>query len=186
VWTIWLVRLPVGVPYFSGGLAKLNADWMNGEALRGWLAARADLPVVGPLLGTEWMVRTFAYGGLLFDLTIVPLLLCRRTRPVAFVVACAFHLTNSQVFSIGIFPLLMIAATTIFFPPDWPRRLLGRRSAVVTAAQEPTLDITPRVRLTSEELGCYVVVQLALPFRHHLYPGNVSRTEVVQLVSFRL
>jgi len=176
-WTVWLVRFQVGVPYFFGGLAKLNADWMNGEPLRGWLAARAEMPLVGPVLGSEWIVRTFAYGGLAFDLTIVPLLLYRRTRPAAFVVACAFHLTNSQIFSIGVFPFLMIVATTIFFAPDWPCRLVGRRTAVAAFAHETPDVITPRVRLAATALACYVIVQLALPLRHHLYPGNVSWTE---------
>jgi vitamin K-dependent gamma-carboxylase len=176
-WTVWLLRFQVGVPYFFGGLAKMNTDWMNGEPLRGWLAARADIPVVGRLLGTEWTVRTFAYGGLMFDLAIVPLLLYRRTRPVAFIVACAFHLTNSQIFSIGVFPFLMIVATTIFFPPDWPQRWCGRHGIAVTRAPEPSRLVTPRVRLASAALACFLIIQLGLPLRHHLYPGNVSWTE---------
>jgi vitamin K-dependent gamma-carboxylase len=176
-WALWLVRFQVGVPYFFGGLAKINAEWVNGEPLRGWLAGRAAVPIVGPLLGTEWMVRTFAYGGLVFDLGIVPLLLYRRTRAVAFVVACAFHLTNSQIFSIGVFPFLMIVATTIFFPPHWPSRLIRQRSDIVTPAYEPPRGVTRRLRLVCAALACYVVVQLALPLRHHLYPGDVSWTE---------
>lgn len=28
-WTVWLLRLQVGVPYFYGGLAKLNSDWLQ-------------------------------------------------------------------------------------------------------------------------------------------------------------
>ena len=66
------------------------------------------------------MVYLISYGGLLFDLLIVPLLLWRRTRPLAFLVALAFHLTNWYLFNIGIFPWLMIAATLLFFPPSWP------------------------------------------------------------------
>ncbi len=176
-WTVWFVRFQVGVPYFFGGLAKINSDWLSGEPIRGWLAARADLPFVGPLLANEWVVWVFAYGGLAFDLAIVPLLLYRRTRPAAFVAVCAFHLTNSQVFSIGVFPFLMIAATTIFFAPDWPRRFLARRPAAPRPAlQLPRFD-TLRCRLACAGIACYVVVQLALPLRHHLYPGNVSWTE---------
>ena len=27
-WSIWLIRFQVGVPYFFGGIAKSNADWL--------------------------------------------------------------------------------------------------------------------------------------------------------------
>ena len=37
--------------YVFAGLAKLNADWLlDAQPLRIWLAARSDLPIVGPLL----------------------------------------------------------------------------------------------------------------------------------------
>jgi vitamin K-dependent gamma-carboxylase-like protein len=37
----------------------------------------------------------------------------------------AFHLVNSRIFSINIFPWLMIGGTALFFPPDWPRQLIN-------------------------------------------------------------
>jgi vitamin K-dependent gamma-carboxylase len=46
----------------------------------------------------------FSYGGLLFDLLVVPFLLFRHTRPLALLAAVGFHLMNSQLFTIGIFP----------------------------------------------------------------------------------
>ncbi len=54
----------------------------------------------------------------------VPALLWRRTRPLMFALVTSFHLMNDRLFSIGIFPWLALAATTLFFPPDWPRRLV--------------------------------------------------------------
>src|SRR5262245_30392366 len=29
-WTLWLLRAQVGIPYFYGGIAKLNSDWIHG------------------------------------------------------------------------------------------------------------------------------------------------------------
>src|SRR5690606_11851563 len=84
---LWLLRAQVGIPYFYAGVAKLNPDWLRGEPLRMWLRDSVDLPVLGPLLVEEWVVYTFAYGGLLFDLLIVPALLWRRTRAPAFLLA---------------------------------------------------------------------------------------------------
>ncbi len=122
-WSLWLLRLQLAIPYLYGGLAKLNADWFRGEPLRDWLSYRGDFPLLGAYFQREWMVMGVSWSGLLLDLLIVPGLFWKRSRPIAFVAAMAFHLTNARLFSIGIFPWLMIAASTLFLPPEWPRRL---------------------------------------------------------------
>jgi hypothetical protein len=177
-WALWLVRAQVGIPYFYGGLAKLNGDWLRGEPMRSWLASRTDFPVIGRFFTDEWMVHAFAYGGLLLDLLIVPFLLWRRSRPLAFAAGVAFHAINAELFRIGIFPWMMMAATTIFFDPDWPRRVRlapargrwpdpERGAAFAPARQAPVLAAA----------AAWVALQLLVPLRHLLYPGNVSWTE---------
>jgi vitamin K-dependent gamma-carboxylase len=42
-WVVWLLRFQIGVPYFFGGIAKLNDDWFHGEPLRSWIAGRTDV-----------------------------------------------------------------------------------------------------------------------------------------------
>ncbi len=121
-WSVFVLRAQVFIVYFYGGLAKLNADWLQGEPMRMWLAERTDFPVIGGAFTTEWAVLFFTYGGLLFDLGIGFLLVWRRTRRLAFVLAAVFHLLNARLFQIGIFPFLMLGATLIFAEPDWPRR----------------------------------------------------------------
>ena len=116
-WALWLLRAQVGLVYFYAGVAKLNGDWLRGEPIRDWLAYRTDFPIIGPLFTQEPVMWMFAYGGLLLDLLLAPLLLWRRTRWFAFALAVLFHLLNAGLFSIGIFPWLMIAATVMFFPP---------------------------------------------------------------------
>ena len=125
-WALWLLQAEIGIVYFYGGLAKLNADWLlRGEPMRMWLAARTDFPLVGSLFTEEWMVFLFAYGALLIDLLAAPMLLWRRTRYFAFFVVTLFHVMNSKLFGIGIFPWFMIAASLLFFPPEWPRQVLN-------------------------------------------------------------
>jgi vitamin K-dependent gamma-carboxylase len=137
-WALWVLAAQMGIAYFYGGLAKLNGDWLRGEPMRDWMAQKsADFPLVGPLFTEEWMVYLFSYGGLLFDLLIVPFLLWRRTRLVAFAVALAFHLTNWQLFNIEVFPFLAIGATTLFFAPSWPRRLVGHLRGLFWADSRP-------------------------------------------------
>ncbi|MEX2502078.1 MAG: HTTM domain-containing protein, partial [Trueperaceae bacterium] len=157
-WALWLLRVQIGVPYVFGGIAKLNVDWLQGRPIGDWLAARAGdagpsawlaAPAAGPL---------FAYGGLALDLAAPFALLHPRTRLPAFVLLTGFHLLNAQLFSIGMFPFLMIAANTLFFPPDWPQRAWERARAaplfhavafVVGAATaqlaDPTWDLVPMV-----------------------------------------
>src|SRR5436190_11597243 len=136
-WTLWLLRAQIGLVYFFGGIAKLNGDWLRGEPIRDWLAARSTLPIVGQWLTHDAAAWIFAYGGLCFDLLIVPALLWKRTRVWAFMAAVLFHLTNAAVFNIGIFPWFMIAATTVYFEPDWPRRWLGSFGAKILSIDAP-------------------------------------------------
>ena len=82
-WALWLLRFHIGLPYVYGGLAKLHGDWLAGEPMRQILASRNQLPFVGPWFNEEWVVFAFVWGGLLFDLAIVPLLLFKRTHDVA-------------------------------------------------------------------------------------------------------
>jgi hypothetical protein len=176
-WSLWIMRAQVGIVYVYGGVAKLNADWLSGEPARMWLNNRTMRGLIPPALDSDAWVYVICYGGLLFDLLIVPLLLWRRTRATAFVIMVSFHVTNSWLFEIGIFPWFMIAATTLFLSPSWPRRLLRHGEAAVKLSDEATLRRTPRQRATLVLLGVYVAIQLLVPLRHWLYPGNVSWTE---------
>ena len=123
-WSLWLVRFQVGVPMFFGGIAKLNEDWLRGEPLRAWLADRTDFPLIGRFFTDEPVIWSMNYWAIFLDLFVVFLLLHRRTRVFAFVAVLQFHFTNSRLFDIGIFPWMMIAATAVFFEPDWPRRVV--------------------------------------------------------------
>jgi hypothetical protein len=180
-WPLWLLRFQVGVAYFFGGIAKINGDWLRGEPMRMWLTPRTDFPLVGPLFKEEAVVYLMSYGGLLLDLLIVPFLLWRKTRYVAMLFGVWFHLTNAQLFSIGIFPWFMIAAMVLFLDPAQLRpamqrveKWLGGRTRLFEATLKPTARTR---RLVLAGLGLYVAFQVLMPFRHHLYPGNVSWTE---------
>ena len=136
-WALWLMKFQIAVPYTYGGIAKLNGDWLQGEPVRMWLAYRAETSAVPQMLTSEWTVYFISLGGLCFDLFIVPFLLWRRTRPLAYLLALSFHLTNWYLFNIGIFPWLMIWATTLFFPPSWPREVLRRLTRLVPPSLLP-------------------------------------------------
>lgn len=181
-WALRMLQLQLAIPYFYGGVAKLNGDWLQGEPMRMWMGDRADFPLMGQFFTQEWMIYGLSYGGLLLDLLVVPLLIWRRTRVFAFGAALIFHLMNAQLFKIGIFPWFMIAATMMFFRPDWPRLVMGWKRPLAgdnhpLSQTSPSSSLSRQQTLTLGFLGLYFVLQLLLPFRHYLYPGNVSWTE---------
>lgn len=181
-WSLALLRAQIGLVYFYGGIAKLGPDWLAGEPMRAWLAARTDFPFIGPHFEQELVVYFFVLGGLFLDLFITPLLLWRRTRLVAYLGAVAFHLLNSQLFIIGIFPWFMLCATLLFFPADLPRRAWeGLRQKAVALKPAPLQPLTGRWTHSQITVGTllavYAAFQILMPLRHWLYPGNVDWTE---------
>lgn len=188
-WCLWLVRFHVALPYLFGGIAKLQPDWFAGEPLRSHLrlVAHGGVPLVGPYLTAEWLVQTFIWGGLIFDLTVVPLLLWRRTRGFASVLCIVFHILNSILFSIHVFPWLMIFATTIFFEPDWPRRLCRGRHLTLPAATALTWrSLSPKAKVLGLLLSTYCLFQMTWPLRHYFYEGDPNWTERGHYFSWRM
>lgn len=174
---VWLFRFQVGVVYTFAGIAKLRADWLlRGLPLRLWLPARADLPLVGGLLELTATAHVLSVAGAVFDCSIVPLLLWRRTRFPAWLVLVAFHVSTWVLFPIGVFPWLMIGVSTVFFAPDWPTRVISRLRPSLPAPATPSLPAAAappgRRRLLTAAAVAWVVVQLALPLRHLAYPGD--------------
>jgi hypothetical protein len=199
---IVLVRAQVGVVYVFAGIAKLHTDWLvHGLPLRMWLPAHADLAIVGPWLAEPWVAIALSWAGALFDLLVVPALCSRRTRPFAWAAVVVFHVVTWRLFpTIGVFPWLMIAVSTAFFAPDWPRRLTAR-----TRLREHVPPPGPRTghaRLPSIVIAAglvWIALQVLVPLRHHLVPGDarwsnegyrfawaVLATEKVGSVTFRV
>jgi vitamin K-dependent gamma-carboxylase len=187
-WCLWLLRLQIGVVYFYAGLAKVAPDWLLGEPMRLRLSLQTDFPILGRFFREEWAVYAASYGALLLDLFVVPLLLWRRTRVPAFCLATLFHLMNARLFPIGIFPWLAIVATTLFFSPNWPRRLIAlvRRSG--DSSPPVSADITSE-RHRGLVLGfvtVYAAIQIFVPLRHFLTPGGIEWNYAEHRFSWRM
>jgi vitamin K-dependent gamma-carboxylase len=176
-WTLWLLRLQVGVVYVYAGLAKLNSDWLlHAQPLNLWLTARIDTPLVGPLLDEPGLHLALSWAAFLFDTTVVGWLSWRRSRPYAYAVLLAFHAMTHVLFNIGMFPFIMSIAALLFFDPSWPRRLSPRlRRGATTAATADLGRRTPTPVLVVAAL--YASFQVLFPLRHYLYPGDVSWNE---------
>jgi len=168
-WTVNLLRFQIAVVYVFAGLAKLDEDWLlHAQPLRIWLAARSDLPILGPWLAETWVAYAFSWLGASYDLTIVWALLWTRTRAAAFVSVVVFHVMTWVLFPIGIFPWVMVVCSLLFFPADWPRRWMlrrfGRQEPVPPTASYPVSN-----RLVAV-LAVYAAIQIAVPLAS-FWPG---------------
>jgi hypothetical protein len=186
-WCLWLLRFHIALPYFFGGVAKLDSDWLSGIPLEQWLSPYSAWPVIGHWLTSHSTALAMAWGGMIFDLSVVPLLLWKPTRAVAYVLCVLFHLANSVLFPIHIFPFFMILATTIFFPPNWPRRLLGAPPLPSSSPQtREWYTLTPLAKAGVFLLASYVIFHIGWPLRHWLDGGNVNWTERGHYFSWRM
>lgn len=176
-WVLYLLRFQVGVVYVYAGFAKVGADWLlHAQPLGIWLAARDEMPVLGPWFDTAWVPYLVSWAGFLFDSSIVLLLSWRRTRALAFAAVLLFHTGTHLLFDIGLFPFLMPLAATLFFSPEWPRRLLRRVvSSMHSSPVAGGVDTgwTTRRRLLAIPVVAYVALQALLPLRFVAYGGDV-------------
>ena len=211
--TLWILRAQLAVVYFFGGVAKLNPDWiLEAMPLMIWLNQHGDYPIVGALLQQSWVAYAMSWSGAAFDLTIVLWLSLDKARRYAYVVLVMFHLITWQLFpALGMFPWLMIATTPIFFHPSWPevpirwvqrltgrvgRRLRGRNDDIHSSTSDgvgghvPPLStmphFTPIKRCAVFACVAVALIQIVIPLRHWLYPGNVRWTEEGYRYSWRM
>ncbi|MEM9465097.1 MAG: HTTM domain-containing protein [Actinomycetota bacterium] len=179
---VWAFRAQLAVVYGFAGLAKLNPDWLfDAQPLSLWFADRADVAVVGGVLALPATAYVASWAAAAFDLTVVAGLLHRRTRPFAYGAVLAFHGATGLLFQIGVFPVVMILGTLVFFAPDWPRR--WGAAAPARSASEPVAEVGSAVRVG---LLAFAVLQVVLPLRHYAEPGNVRWNEDGYYLAWRV
>lgn len=185
-WCLWVFIIQLWLVFTYAAIAKIQPDWLSARPVSLWFQYKTDYPIIGPLLATNWIKWVVAYGGIFFDLFIVPLLLWKRTRVLAFIASLVFHGFNSAVFQIGIFPYLMIAADVFFFEPEKVRKFFFKnKPSVQTNTNSPTAYSLPNT-IVAGILAIFFVLQIALPLRHLFFPGDVNWTEEGHRMSWRM
>ncbi|XP_028416528.1 vitamin K-dependent gamma-carboxylase-like isoform X1 [Dendronephthya gigantea] len=187
--------------YFFAGVKKLDMDWISGYSMTGLSKKWVFDPF--RMFASDEFIELFMVHicGLMFDLSEGFLLLFDKTRPVGLFFGSMFHLMNSQMFHIGMFPWAMLATMPFFLRCDWPRRLsrampacfvyflplqddpkgdarfttgkLQNRNAV---AEQPADECEERYVYIRKTFliglaSCYVAVQLFLPWSHFITQG---------------
>ena len=188
------------VVYVFGAIAKVNVDWLRGEPLRSGM-------VLDPFPDWWWLKEVFVVflggGGLLFDLLVGFGLLYKPTRALAVLMSLYFHSSNFLMFSIGIFPPLMICTTVLFydrleiislavhssgFLPAWMTSLVIEslvQPAVGTPSErakqakyERTFEsrgrsFTLRQKIIMLLLALFFAHQTLVPFRHMVFNDDI-------------
>ncbi len=192
-WTIDAIKLLLGIVYFYAGLAKLNIDWWyKAMPLKIWLPSKYKIPLLGELMQQEWVHYLFSYTGAIYDLVIPFMLLYKRTRGVAFVMVVIFHVLTRVLFPIGMFPYIMIISTLIFFDARIHHKILSILSRICKIDKESFDTVTVfkfsslRHKIVLGMLAVFFIIQLLLPFRYVLYPGELFWTEEGYRFSWRV
>jgi len=201
-WTVNIFKFQLAVVYFFAGVAKLNPDWLlRAMPMEIWLPAHSNWPVIGSLLTEDITAYLFSWAGAAFDLSIAFLLMYRPTRLPAYAAVIVFHLFTYALFQIGMFPFIMILLTLVFFSSEFHQKILdharrfgrsirqifsedfeGLRTRTAVTPSKPSTKSNYSMsgwsaRIVGGMIGAFVVLQLLMPLRSWLYPGNVLWTE---------
>jgi len=180
------MRLQMEVILIFAGIVKINYDWLvRLMPLKVWLADAETFVALHYFFTQNWFVTIAVYFVVILHIVGAPLLLFKRTRIYVFLIYCCFHILNDHVFQIGSFPWMSIAFTTIFFDPDWPKKIFK------------FFDKKPDVNLFNETppakqniitylMVIWVITQILIPSRYLLYPGNPSWTGEGQRFAWRM
>lgn len=182
-WCKWVFVLQLLIVYTYASIAKIYPDWLDTTVIELLMKGKSNYILIGDLLQQKWVHYGLAYGGILFDGLIIPLLLYKPTRKYAFIAAIFFHLFNSIVFQVGIFPYLALAFTVFFFESELIQKLFLKKKSFYKQNEV----ITPRFGKPFVVLfSIYFLIQIVLPMRHHFIKDNVLWTEEGHRLSWRM
>jgi hypothetical protein len=194
-WSINVFKAQLIIVYFFAGIAKINYDWLIlALPLKIWLPAHDDMPLLGWLFQYDITSYIFSWAGMLFDVCVGYFLLKKETHLYAWLFVAFFHIVTGFLFQIGVFPMVMIVSTLIFFGDDFHHRVLSTiqtifrlKPVVVTAKNHIPYFEKPAVkRVLQAFFAVWFLFQILFPFRYVLYPGNLFWTEEGYRFSWRV
>ncbi|MEO9502609.1 HTTM domain-containing protein [Nonlabens ulvanivorans] len=168
------------IVYSYASVAKFYPDWIDTSFPKHLMKIRAG---DWNILQQEWAHWAIMIYGLSFDILIVPLLLWKRTRMIAVIASFFFHIFNSIIFKIGIFPYLALAFLVFFFKPKTiQKRFLKKKQfydgdeIIVPSYKKSTIAVTTG----------FLVIMILLPLRHWVINDDVLWTEEGHRLSWRM
>ncbi len=182
-WVAWVMIAQMSIVYFFATISKFYPDWLNGTFTGILFSNISDFPVIGEIFTEKWFHLFIAYAGIFFDGLIIPALLWKKTRNLAFLASLIFHLFNSITLLIGIFPFFALSFVVFFYPPETIRAIFFKRKP--TLIQENVTKYSHTKALTFFFIP-FFIIQLILPVRHWFIKGDVLWTEEGHRLSWRM
>lgn len=191
-WNYIVFQLTIACVYIYAAIAKLTPGWTENHFLpirlrtsAKWFTDKLGENVFSEFLSNPDLAQLLAYAGIGFDFLIVPLLLIKPTRKIAFFAALFFHIFNSITLHIGIFPYFALALCIFFFDSkeirNWFLPFVKRDSI-----EDRETNYNAKPRLTVVFLTIFTLLMVFLPLRHHLIPQDVTWTEEGHRLSWRM
>ena len=182
-WCRWFFIIQLFILYTYASIAKLYPDWLDTSVVALLMKSKANYPLIGEFLQQKTVHYFIAYGGILFDGLIIPALLFKPTRKFAFFASIFFHLFNSIVFQIGIFPYLSLAFSLFFFDPRTIKNIFLKSKSYYSASE---VKIPKHNKLFAFVFVTYFVIHIGLPLRHHYFEDDVLWTEEGHRLAWRM
>ena len=181
-WVSLLFITQILIVYFYASIAKIYPDWLDGTFTRNLLQGTTTRPFFLELFSQKWFYMFIAYTGIVFDLLIVPLFLFKKTRTIALICSVIFHTFNAIVLQIGIFPFFALTFILFFYEPETIRKIFLKDKPI---SNHEKLDFSTS-KVFKYLFIPYIIIQIALPLRHHFIEGDVFWTEEGHRLSWRM
>jgi vitamin K-dependent gamma-carboxylase len=182
-WCSWVMILQIAIVYLFATLSKFYPDWLDGTFTKNLLANKSPFPYIQHIFDQKWFYLFIAYSGIAFDMFIVPMLLWKRTRTIAFVASLLFHLFNAVTLQIGIFPFFALSFAVFFYPTEKIRKIFFRKKPILDLEKEPVYQSKS---VLFYFFLPYFIIQIILPIRHWFIKGDVLWTEEGHRLSWRM
>lgn len=196
-WTIDSIKLLIAIVYIYAALAKLNSDWLiSAMPLKIWLTSQYDTPILGAFFHEDWVHYLMSWGGMFYDFCIPFLLLFPKTRLLGFCLVVGFHVLTKILFPIGMFPFIMIFSATIFFSATFHSSVIYY---LIYPFQRIKLSFLNFKKMVTHNhfyysntkpiiyIYCaFFFLQIIIPFRYVLYPGELLWHEQGYRFSWRV
>ncbi len=193
IWVYLFFMFQMGIVYFFAAINKIYPGWFNGDFLLptfenvgNFIRFRYNFDILGDFIASRAFAQAISILGFLFDLLIIPIMLIPKLRRVGVLMALIFHLFNSAVFQIGIFPYFSLIMMIFFFPTEWfQEKFFPKKSFMLDRLEETEKNGTRKI-IFRYVFFAYFAWQLYLPIRHHFISDNVFWTEEGHRMSWRM
>ncbi len=182
-WCSYIFIVQMFIVYTFGAIAKLYPDWLDTTFLEITLRDKQNYYLIGDFLQNKGLHQFLAYGGILFDGLVIPLLIFKSTRNFALIASVFFHIFNSIVFQIGIFPYLSLAFILFFYSPKTIQNIFLKKKSYYDN-DEVIIPKYKNALITFFVI--FLTIQLVLPLRHWVIQDNVLWTEEGHRMSWRM